>query len=591
MAPKRLKMASSPLVNHHHYFQHHTQFKQIFEANNDMASLSNSTATCSNVLSIDTKYSGLTRINNGTPKRRLSYNTTSIISTPPPLNLMETSSISMSLNQMSVHSQNENSPLFLKRNSSLDTMKTDSAPNSTNTTPFIKRKCLNKDDPNCSVQFTQIAYRKSSLQAVNSPYLISSVNLANEGTDSPKNPLNDSFESCGSSASSSVKSGSRPSSRFLPRRLSNNSKMGFNKHKSAPLSNISYSALINQQMTNVCSSISEASHHPLNDISNHIIQNKNISNMSFSDEQRDDVTDLENLIFGNTNSELMVSDQHQSLIKQSLDIDATQRNLIGDRTKQHILPIIQSNKHQDLHCISPETLVDVLNGSIYTEQISECIIIDSRYPYEYDGGHISTALNLFTKEKLYEEMFIKRLNFKKESIHKFTSSYSSESLAKLGQSDCMETNADMDLPAMATTTKRSIVIFHCEFSSERGPSLLRFLRNQDRSLNEHDYPNLYYPELYLLEGGYKLFYESFKNFCEPQTYKPMLHAEHYEDLKHFRAKAKSWEVSRHQIVHKSFNESKLKKKSVFCHTKSEQAKIIEETTTTSHRVIRMRQNL
>ena len=36
------------------------------------------------------------------------------------------------------------------------------------------------------------------------------------------------------------------------------------------------------------------------------------------------------------------------------------------------------------------------------------------------------------------------------------------------------------------------------------------MRNQDRSLNEHDYPNLYYPELYLLEGGYKLFYESFK---------------------------------------------------------------------------------
>jgi hypothetical protein len=69
-------------------------------------------------------------------------------------------------------------------------------------------------------------------------------------------------------------------------------------------------------------------------------------------------------------------------------------------------------------------------------------------------------------------------------------------------------------------------------------------------LNENSYPNLYYPELYLLEGGYKSFYESFKLYCCPQTYKPMLHAEHQEDLKRFRAKAKSWEVSRHQIVSK-----------------------------------------
>lgn len=62
----------------------------------------------------------------------------------------------------------------------------------------------------------------------------------------------------------------------------------------------------------------------------------------------------------------------------------------------------------------------------------------------------------------------------------------------------------------AVQQKRVIVIFHCEFSSERGPSLLRFLRNQDRALNEEVYPNLHYPELYLLEGGYKSFYENFK---------------------------------------------------------------------------------
>lgn len=69
-----------------------------------------------------------------------------------------------------------------------------------------------------------------------------------------------------------------------------------------------------------------------------------------------------------------------------------------------------------------------------------------------------------------------------------------------------------DRPVTTTmrTNKRVIIIFHCEFSSERGPSLLRFLRNQDRALNQDVYPYLHYPELYLLEGGYKSFYENFK---------------------------------------------------------------------------------
>lgn len=38
----------------------------------------------------------------------------------------------------------------------------------------------------------------------------------------------------------------------------------------------------------------------------------------------------------------------------------------------------------------------------------------------------------------------------------------------------------------------------------------RHLRNKDRELNETSYPNLHYPELYLLHGGYKLFFEKFK---------------------------------------------------------------------------------
>ncbi len=36
---------------------------------------------------------------------------------------------------------------------------------------------------------------------------------------------------------------------------------------------------------------------------------------------------------------------------------------------------------------------------------------------------------------------------------------------------------------------------------------LRYFRSEDRNIHEKSYPKLHYPEIYLLEGGYKAFYE------------------------------------------------------------------------------------
>jgi hypothetical protein len=36
---------------------------------------------------------------------------------------------------------------------------------------------------------------------------------------------------------------------------------------------------------------------------------------------------------------------------------------------------------------------------------------------------------------------------------------------------------------------------------------LRYFRSEDRNIHERSYPQLHYPEIYLLEGGYKGFYE------------------------------------------------------------------------------------
>ncbi|XP_039692128.1 M-phase inducer phosphatase 3 isoform X12 [Pteropus medius] len=92
------------------------------------------------------------------------------------------------------------------------------------------------------------------------------------------------------------------------------------------------------------------------------------------------------------------------------------------------------------------------------------------------------------------------------------------------------------------TQKRIIIVFYCEFSSERGPRMCRSLREEDRALNQ--YPALYYPELYILKGGYRDFFPEYKELCEPQSYCPMHHQDHKADLLRCRNQSKAWEEER-----------------------------------------------
>ncbi|XP_023387756.1 M-phase inducer phosphatase 3 isoform X12 [Pteropus vampyrus] len=91
------------------------------------------------------------------------------------------------------------------------------------------------------------------------------------------------------------------------------------------------------------------------------------------------------------------------------------------------------------------------------------------------------------------------------------------------------------------TQKRIIIVFYCEFS-ERGPRMCRSLREEDRALNQ--YPALYYPELYILKGGYRDFFPEYKELCEPQSYCPMHHQDHKADLLRCRNQSKAWEEER-----------------------------------------------
>ncbi|NWX94764.1 MPIP1 phosphatase, partial [Nothoprocta pentlandii] len=140
----------------------------------------------------------------------------------------------------------------------------------------------------------------------------------------------------------------------------------------------------------------------------------------------------------------------------------------------------------------------VLTGQ-FSSLIESCVIVDCRYPYEYEGGHIKGAVNLPLEQDV-EEFLLKK------PIVPFDAA------------------------------KRVIVIFHCEFSSERGPRMCRFVREKDRACNE--YPRLHYPELYVLKGGYREFFPQYQAHCEPQDYRPMHHADFKEDLRRFRLKSR-----------------------------------------------------
>lgn len=93
-----------------------------------------------------------------------------------------------------------------------------------------------------------------------------------------------------------------------------------------------------------------------------------------------------------------------------------------------------------------------------------------------------------------------------------------------------------------------IPCLNCQFLFFR----YRYLRKEDRHRNQSDYPYLHYPEMYILEGGYKKFFEQFSEMCTPVAYKEMLHPDHENDLKHFRQKSKTWNCdSRHRQMGRS----------------------------------------
>jgi M-phase inducer tyrosine phosphatase len=133
--------------------------------------------------------------------------------------------------------------------------------------------------------------------------------------------------------------------------------------------------------------------------------------------------------------------------------------------------------------ITKETLLQVLDGK-YADAFDQKMIIDCRFEYEYDGGHIDTAVNYNDKDLLSTQLF------------------------------------------QTPMSGRSLLVFHCEYSAHRAPLMARHIRSEDRTANAEHYPRLTYPEVYILEGGYSAFFAEHRSRCFPPEYVEMSDEKH-----------------------------------------------------------------
>nr|CDJ96749.1 Rhodanese domain containing protein [Haemonchus contortus] len=162
---------------------------------------------------------------------------------------------------------------------------------------------------------------------------------------------------------------------------------------------------------------------------------------------------------------------------------------------EYSLPGVEHPQRESLafRSISAETLASEIRRLGPDEFERRYLLIDCRYPYEYEGGHVKCAINLHDQNEL-ENLF-----FPDDPNHPIRS---------------------------------RIPIFYCEFSQKRGPGMALALRSIDRMRNELNYPKVDYAEMYLLDHGYRKFWNDgcYKSECVPCGYVPMTDSAHVSSL-------------------------------------------------------------
>ncbi|SPQ96650.1 protein-tyrosine-phosphatase [Plasmodiophora brassicae] len=118
-------------------------------------------------------------------------------------------------------------------------------------------------------------------------------------------------------------------------------------------------------------------------------------------------------------------------------------------------------------------------AALISEGRDDVLIVDCRYDYEHAGGHLPGAVSVNTFEALVQ-------------LHE-------------------------DL--RHSPRRPVIVVFHCEFSQQRAPKSFAAFRALDRAANI--YPLLTFPQMFVMEGGYRQFFHTHPTVCSPSNYVPM----------------------------------------------------------------------
>lgn len=142
--------------------------------------------------------------------------------------------------------------------------------------------------------------------------------------------------------------------------------------------------------------------------------------------------------------------------------------------------------HDVIPRIDISELHKIVSGQ-YVNQFDDVVIVDCRFPYEFEGGHIENAINV--------------------SLHSIL-------------------EREFNLNSSSEEKNKKLLVFHCEYSLLRGPTMAAHLRKLDRIHNADRYPQLTYPDIVVLEGGYKSFFDKYTHLCEPQGYVEMKDTKH-----------------------------------------------------------------
>ncbi|PIC52288.1 hypothetical protein B9Z55_002457 [Caenorhabditis nigoni] len=174
---------------------------------------------------------------------------------------------------------------------------------------------------------------------------------------------------------------------------------------------------------------------------------------------------------------------------RAMSVGVIDHDLPATLEVKYTLPAVDKPQKasQAFRSISPKTLLSEFQR-LGDDFHKTYMIVDCRFPFEYKGGHVKGAINVFRHDKIKSTFFPEDLTF--------------------------------------CSFPKRIPIFYCEFSQKRGPAMAHAVRSIDRVRNELRYPHVEYPEMYLLDYGYKSLWNlaECREICEPRSYIPMNHS-------------------------------------------------------------------